>query len=110
MSRAHSSGPSSAALGQALRGTFWGCTDLRAQGSLEPTSPRSVEACLRLGIEPHELHYVPAEVFAQELGARDLGAIAFKHHEAVRQVHQSCMRTLLGRGEAACPVSSECAT
>ncbi len=54
--------------------------------TLEPTSPRSVEACLRLGIEPDELHFMPLQVFVDQFGAKDLAQIAYDHHETVRQV------------------------
>ncbi len=60
--------------------------DPRGMGSLEPTSPRSVEACLRLGIEPFELHFMPPDVFAEEFGDKELAQIAYNHHERVRQV------------------------
>ncbi|CAL8467586.1 g7124 [Coccomyxa elongata] len=56
-----------------------------SEQSLEPTSPRSVEACLRLGIEPSELHYMPLEVFAHQFGDKEFAQIAYSHHERVRQ-------------------------
>ena len=60
--------------------------DPRGMGSLEPTSPRSVEACLRLGIEPCELHFMPPDVFMEEFGDKELAQIAYSHHERIRQV------------------------
>lgn len=54
-------------------------------GSLEPTSPRSVEACLRLGVEPSELRHVPMEWFLHvEHGDHELADIAYKHCETIR--------------------------
>ncbi|DBB05569.1 TPA: hypothetical protein ACH3X1_012513 [Trebouxia sp. C0004] len=54
--------------------------------SLEPTSPRSVEACLRLGIEPSELRYISQDAFLHlEHGDKELADIAYKHCETVRQ-------------------------
>ena len=56
-------------------------------GSLEPTSPRSVEACLRLGVEPSELRHVPMEWFLHvEHGDHELADIAYKHCETIRTV------------------------
>ena len=60
--------------------------DPSGKGSLEPTSPRSVEACLRLGIEPSELHFMPLDIFLARFRERDLADIAYNHHETVRQV------------------------
>lgn len=60
--------------------------DPSGRGSLEPTSPRSVEACLRLGIEPSELHFMPMDVFLARFKESDLAEIAYSHHETVRQV------------------------
>lgn len=62
------------------------CTDPSGKGSLEPTSPRSVEACLRLGVEPSELHFMPLDIFLARFRERDLADIAYNHHETVRQV------------------------
>ena len=63
--------------------------DPSGKGSLEPTSPRSVEACLRLGIEPSELHFMPMDVFLARFRDRELAEIACSHHETVRQVWHS---------------------
>ena len=65
------------------------CADPSGRGSLEPSSPRSVEACLRLGIEPSELHFMPLDIFLARFRERDLAEIAYSHHETVRQVRQS---------------------
>jgi hypothetical protein len=54
---------------------------------LELTSPRSVEACLQLGIDPPDLRYRPLEYFLkQEHGIEDLAELAYQFHEGVRQV------------------------
>ncbi len=53
----------------------------------EPTTPRSVEACLRLGIDPAELRHVPFEDFLrQERGAADLANLLYTTAEKLRQV------------------------
>lgn len=54
---------------------------------MEPTSPRSVDACLRLGLEPYELKFIGQQHFQKNLRDSDLAALAFKHHETMRQVH-----------------------
>lgn len=59
--------------------------DPRGLGSLEPTSPRSVEACLRLGIEPGSLRYRPLDAFQLSGQAADLAELAYSFNEAVRQ-------------------------
>ena len=61
-------------------------TDPRGSGSLEPTSPRSVEACLRLGIEPAELRFIPLEKFMLEEHDAELAQLAFQHVDKIRQV------------------------
>ncbi|GMH33873.1 hypothetical protein BSKO_01707 [Bryopsis sp. KO-2023] len=53
--------------------------------SIVPTSPRSVEACFRLGIDPVELLYKPANVFQTPGEAPELAQFRFDHHEALRQ-------------------------
>ena len=60
--------------------------DANASSSVEPTSPRSVDACLQLGIEPCELKFIPQHHFLKNLGDADLADLAFKHHESTRQV------------------------
>ncbi|KAK9909851.1 hypothetical protein WJX75_008397 [Coccomyxa subellipsoidea] len=79
--------------------------DPRGMGSLEPTSPRSVEACLRLGIEPCELHFMPPDVFMEEFGDKELAQIAYSHHERIRQERLEALMTerkkISGRDEEA---------
>lgn len=60
--------------------------DANNTASLEPTSPRSVDACLHLGIEPSELKFIAQSHFLKNLGDKDLAELAFKHHETIRQV------------------------
>ena len=55
------------------------------QSSLEPTSPRSVEAFMRLGIEPESLRHVPLSAFRRTGEAADLAQMMFDHTERVRQ-------------------------
>ena len=63
-----------------------GFTDPLKQGALEPTSPRSVLACLRLGIEPAELLHVPLDNYLRKGEAIDLAHLAYDHCEGIRQV------------------------
>lgn len=60
--------------------------DPKVTGNVEPTSPRSVDACLRLGIEPDELKFITKQHFLKNLEDPDLAELAFKHHETIRQV------------------------
>jgi hypothetical protein len=54
---------------------------------LELTSPRSVEACLHLGIEPADLIFRNLDYFIkQENNEVDLAALAYDFHEGTRQV------------------------
>ena len=52
------------------------CADANNTASLEPTSPRSVDACLHLGIEPSELKYIAQSHFLKNLGDKDLAGLA----------------------------------
>ena len=45
-----------------------------------------MEACLRLGIEPSELHFMPMDIFLNRFKDRELAEIAYTHHETMRQV------------------------
>jgi hypothetical protein len=56
------------------------------EGQLIPTSPRSIEACCRLGIDPLELAYKPPAAFVRPGEPRDLSEMRYQHHEALRQV------------------------
>ena len=57
----------------------------------EPTTPRSVEACLRLGIDPAELTHIPFETFMrQEHGQADLANLLYTSAERLRQVRNRC--------------------
>jgi hypothetical protein len=76
--------------------------DPRALGSLEPTSPRSVEACLRLGIEPASLQFRPLETFQLSREAGDLAQLAFNFNEAVRQARLSTISRLHLSGRTSC--------
>ena len=52
---------------------------------LLPTSPRSVEACLRLGIDPDTLAPRPLEYYLLRERNPDLAQLAFEHEERQRQ-------------------------
>lgn len=52
----------------------------------EPTTPRSVEACLRMGIDPAELRHIPFEDFLRhERGQADLANLLYTSAEKLRQ-------------------------
>ena len=53
---------------------------------MEPSSPRSVGAFLRLGIEPASLRAVPMAVVQAGGEAPDLAKLVFEHLEHIRQV------------------------
>ncbi|KAG1662076.1 hypothetical protein FOA52_011551 [Chlamydomonas sp. UWO 241] len=53
--------------------------------SLIPSSPRSVEACFRCGIDPLELAYQPATYFKRPLEDEDISQMRYEKNEAVRQ-------------------------
>lgn len=53
---------------------------------LIPTSPKSIEACFRLGIDPLELAYKPLPMFKKAEESEELTQLRFQHHEQLRQV------------------------
>lgn len=53
---------------------------------LVPTSPRSVDACLRLGFDPLELAAKPLAAFARPGESEELTKLRHEHHEQLRQV------------------------
>lgn len=56
------------------------------EAALVPTSPRSIEACFRLGLDPLELGYAPPAAFKRAGEAPELAEIRFANHERLRQV------------------------
>ena len=58
--------------------------DTRGHLPLDPTSPRSVTAFLRHGLEPEELRMLAAQDYAS-LGQPELAELAYRFQEAVRQ-------------------------
>lgn len=52
---------------------------------LIPTSPKSIEACLRLGVDPLELAFRPASAFKKPGESEELGQLRFQHFEQLRQ-------------------------
>ena len=50
-----------------------------------PNSPRSLEACLTLGIDPKELIYRPVEFFASQGLAESLQKMKYEKFESIRQ-------------------------
>ena len=63
------------------------CThaDLKAHLNLDPTSPRSVEAFLRHGLEPEELRLHTLQQYQALLHELDLAELAQKYQEQIRQ-------------------------
>jgi hypothetical protein len=58
----------------------------RPDSALIPTSPRSVEACFRLGLDPLDLVYRPLAAFKRPGEPAELTEKRHAHHEALRQV------------------------
>ena len=52
---------------------------------MRPNSPRSLEACLTLGIDPKELIYRPLEYFASPSLTEKLQKMKFEKFESLRQ-------------------------
>lgn len=59
--------------------------DPKYYGNLCPTSPRSVEACLRLGIDPNSLAQRPLDFYLKRERDADLAKLAFDYEERLRQ-------------------------
>jgi hypothetical protein len=58
--------------------------------ALIPTSPRSVEACFQLGIDPVDLQYHPIEWYKRKEDAdEDVSRLRYERNESVRQVSHS---------------------
>eukprot|EP00878_Enallax_costatus_P046059 GHUV01055651.1.p2 GENE.GHUV01055651.1~~GHUV01055651.1.p2 ORF type:complete len:135 (+),score=36.16 GHUV01055651.1:174-578(+) len=53
---------------------------------LVPTSPKSIEACFRLGIDPLELQFKPVANFKRAGETDELTQLRYQHHEELRQV------------------------
>ena len=58
----------------------------RPEATLVPTSPRSVEACFRLGLDPLYLASRPLAAFKRAGEPPELAQRRHQHHEALRQV------------------------
>ena len=71
---------------------------------MEPSSPRSVGAFLRLGIEPASLRAVPVAAFQAAGEAPDLAQLVFDHLEGIRQVQH------LAQPIAAAYMHADCAS
>eukprot|EP00879_Flechtneria_rotunda_P017625 GHRR01018475.1.p1 GENE.GHRR01018475.1~~GHRR01018475.1.p1 ORF type:complete len:368 (+),score=150.24 GHRR01018475.1:315-1418(+) len=56
-----------------------------SSATLVPTSPKSIEACFRLGIDPLELAYRPASAFKKPGESDELVNLRYQHHEQLRQ-------------------------
>ena len=78
---ASGSGPKVSILDVADRTAEAGCT----AAACMPTSPRSVDACLRLGIDPASLAPRPYEGFLRQERSPELAKLAFEHEERLRQ-------------------------
>lgn len=60
--------------------------------SLIPTSPRSVEACFRMGVDPVELQYHPPDYFKRPGEDEDIARLRYEKNETVRQVGPATCR------------------
>jgi len=60
----------------------------RPESALIPTSPRSVEACFRLGLDPLDLAYRPLAAFKRPGEPPELTQKRHAHHEQLRQVRE----------------------
>ena len=68
-------------------------------GSLIPTSPRSVEACLRKGIDPLELQFKPMSAYKRTTDVSEaITRVRFEKSEAVRQVCAAASKARHGPG------------
>eukprot|EP00955_Chlamydomonas_euryale_P117100 366454-Chlamydomonas_euryale.AAC.15 len=63
-----------------------------ADSSLIPSSPRSVEACFRSGIDPLELMYQPVAYYKRPCEDEEVSQMRYEKHEVVRQER---IRTLI---------------
>lgn len=55
-----------------------------ASSKYRPNSPRSLEACLTLGIDPRELIYRPVDFFASPNLTEDLQKMKYEKFERIR--------------------------
>ncbi len=89
-------------LGERTRGTagrpaITGCARIplladptAPEQALIPSSPRSVEACFRLGVDPVDLQYHPPAWYARKEDAdNEVSQLRYDRNEAVRQVSPS---------------------
>lgn len=61
------------------------CQDPKATGpNIRPSSPRTVEAFLRSGVDPEDLVYKPLSYFKDKTGDTELAKIAFDFFEESR--------------------------
>lgn len=60
----------------------------RPEAQLIPTSPRSVEACFRLGLDPLELAFKPLAAFKRPGEPTEMAQKRFEHQEHLRQVRR----------------------
>lgn len=68
------------------------------RGRLVPTSPRSVDACLKLGIDPASLRHIPLEAYTAWERDPELAQMAYDSEEALRQVRRPADVEGLGAG------------
>lgn len=60
-------------------------TNPNYEGPMCPSSPQSIEAYQRLGIDPESLRLLPLEYFVRKHGNQDLGKCEFDHWNKWRQ-------------------------
>ncbi|RMZ54741.1 hypothetical protein APUTEX25_003119 [Auxenochlorella protothecoides] len=63
--------------------------DSSFRGRLVPTSPRSIDACLRLGIDPASLRHIPLEAYAKWERDPELARLAYDSEESLRQARMT---------------------
>ena len=65
---------------------FFAADPTAPEYALIPSSPRSVESCFRLGIDPIELQFHPVEWYKRAGEDDDIAQIRYERNENVRQV------------------------
>ena len=71
------------------------CQDPKVQGqSIRPSSPRSVEAFLRSGIDPEDLVHKPVAFFKERTGDGELARLAYNFFEEGRLKRIEELRSL----------------
>lgn len=78
--------------------------DSSFRGRLVPTSPRSIDACLRLGIDPASLRHIPLEAYAKWERDPELARLAYDSEESLRQARMTVYGSEAEGGALLCAV------